>query len=91
MRHLPKKTSFFYQLGLYQFYANSLEYGDSYYKDAFSMKAFIVYTVNSNPTTTPLEKTLLAQIEKDFDNYFRWVKDFKVPTTDNFMREGCVV
>ncbi len=37
----------------------------------------------SNPNTTPSEKTLLKRIEEYEENYFAWVKDFTLPTTNN--------
>lgn len=45
-------------------------------------------TVSTNPTTVPSENTLLIRIEKFFDNYFRWVADFTLPTTDNLSERG---
>lgn len=44
--------------------------------------------VSSNPTTVPSENTLLVRIEEFFDNYFRWVADFTLPTTDNLSERG---
>lgn len=43
---------------------------------------------STNPTTVPSEKTLLIRIEEFFDNYFMWVKDFTLPTTDNLSERG---
>lgn len=34
------------------------------------------------------EKTLLKRIEEYKDNYFLWVKDFSMPTTDNLSERG---
>lgn len=44
--------------------------------------------VLTNPTTVPSENTLLVRIEEFFDNYFRWVSDFTLPTTDNLSERG---
>lgn len=44
--------------------------------------------VSTNPTTVPSENTLLVRIEEFFDNYFRWVSDFTLPTTDNLSERG---
>jgi hypothetical protein len=46
-------------------------------------KGYQESAVSTNPTTTPSEPTLLVRIEKYFDNYFRWVEEFDLPTTDN--------
>lgn len=43
---------------------------------------------STNPTTVPSEKTLLKRLEKYYDNYFRWVSDFTLPTTDNLAERG---
>lgn len=43
---------------------------------------------STNPTTVPSENTLLVRIEKFFDNYFRWVANFTLPTTDNLSERG---
>lgn len=45
-------------------------------------------TVSTNPTTVPSENTLLVRIKEFFDNYFRWVADFTLPTTDNLSERG---
>lgn len=45
-------------------------------------------TVSTNPTTVPSENTLLVRIEKFFDNYFRWVADFTLPTADKLSERG---
>ncbi len=36
----------------------------------------------------PFEKTVLKRIGKYKDNYFRWVEDFTLPTTDNLSERG---
>lgn len=51
-------------------------------------KGYKESTVSTNPTTVPSENTLLVRIEKFFDNYFRWVTDFTLPTTDNLSERG---
>lgn len=51
-------------------------------------KGYKESAVSTNPTTVPSEKTLLTRIEKFFDNYFRWVTDFTLPTTDNLSERG---
>lgn len=43
---------------------------------------------STNPTTVPSEKTLLKRLEEYYDNYFRWVSDFTLPTTDNLSERG---
>lgn len=43
---------------------------------------------STNPTTVPSEKTLLKRLEKYYDNYFRWISDFTLPTTDNLSERG---
>ena len=43
---------------------------------------------DSAPEEQTFEKTLLARIEKYKDNYFLWVRDFKMPTTDNLSERG---
>jgi transposase len=34
------------------------------------------------------ERLLLTRIDKYYDNYFRWVEDFKLPTTNNLSERG---
>lgn len=51
-------------------------------------KGYKESSVSTNPTTSPSENTLLARIEEFFDNYFMWIKDFKLPTTDNLSERG---
>ena len=34
------------------------------------------------------ERTVLDRIEKYQENYFRWVEDFRLPTTDNLSERG---
>ena len=43
---------------------------------------------STNPATVPSEKTLLTRIEEFYNNYFMWVKDFTLPTTDNLSERG---
>lgn len=43
---------------------------------------------STNPCTAPSEKTLLKRLENYYDNYFRWVSDFSLPTTDNLSERG---
>ncbi|MCD8370315.1 MAG: transposase [Clostridiales bacterium] len=43
---------------------------------------------STNPTTVPSEITLLNRLEKYYDNYFRWVSEFALPTTDNLSERG---
>lgn len=43
---------------------------------------------STNPTTVPSEKTLLTRIEEFYNNYFMWIKDFTLPTTDNLSERG---
>ncbi|MCD7955829.1 MAG: transposase, partial [Lachnospiraceae bacterium] len=43
---------------------------------------------STNPTTVPSEKTLLKRLEDYYDNFFRWVSDFSLPTTDNLSERG---
>lgn len=51
-------------------------------------KGYKESTISTNPTTVPSENTLLGRIEEYFDNYFRWVEDFTLPTTDNLSERG---
>ena len=51
-------------------------------------KGYKESSISTNPTTVPSEKTLLKRIEEYFDNYFRWVEDFRLPTTDNLSERG---
>lgn len=44
--------------------------------------------VSTNPTTVPTEHTLLRRIEECFSNYFRWIENFSLPTTDNLSERG---
>ena len=43
---------------------------------------------STNPTTVPSEKTLLKRLENYYDNYFRWISDFILPTTNNLSERG---
>ena len=51
-------------------------------------KGYQESAVSTNPTTVPSEETLLKRIEDYYDNYFRWVEDFSLPTTDNLSERG---
>lgn len=51
-------------------------------------KGYKETAISTNLTTVPSENTLLRRIEKYFDNYFRWVEDFRLPTTDNLSERG---
>ena len=44
--------------------------------------------ISSNPNTTPSENTLLKRLEKHYENYFLWVRNFEMPTTDNLSERG---
>lgn len=41
-----------------------------------------------NIYNAPFEKTVLIRIDEYMDNYFRWVEDFSLPTTDNLSERG---
>lgn len=43
---------------------------------------------SDNKYAAPFEKAVLERIEKYQDNYFRWVEDFRLPTTDNLSERG---
>ncbi|MEG0566448.1 MAG: hypothetical protein RR590_09565, partial [Hungatella sp.] len=51
-------------------------------------KGYKESAVSTNPTTVPSEGTLLKRIEEYYDNYFKWVEDFTLPTTDNLSERG---
>lgn len=51
-------------------------------------KGYQESAVSTNPTTVPPENTLLKRIEEYYDNYFNWVEDFTLPTTDNLSERG---
>lgn len=51
-------------------------------------KGYEENAISTNPTTVPREKTLLRRIEKYDRNYFQWVEDFALPTTDNLSERG---
>lgn len=36
----------------------------------------------------PFERTVIKRINEYMDNYFRWVEDFSLPTTDNLSERG---
>lgn len=41
-----------------------------------------------NVYAAPFENTVLIRIEEYMDNYFRWIEDFNLPTTDNLSERG---
>lgn len=43
---------------------------------------------SANTYHAPFEKTVLTRIQEYMDNYFRWVEDFSLPTTDNLSERG---
>ena len=43
---------------------------------------------SANTYHAPFEKTVLTRIHEYMDNYFRWVEDFSLPTTDNLSERG---
>lgn len=43
---------------------------------------------SQNKYASSFEKTVLDRIEKYQENYFRWVEDFRLPTTDNLSERG---
>lgn len=43
---------------------------------------------SGNKYAAPFEKTVLKRIAEYEENYFRWVKDFSIPTTDNLSERG---
>lgn len=43
---------------------------------------------SENTYAAPFENTVLIRIEKYMDNYFRWVEEFNLPTTDNLSERG---
>ena len=51
-------------------------------------KGYKESSISTNPTTVPSEGTLLKRLEKYYDNYFRWISDFALPTTDNLAERG---
>lgn len=51
-------------------------------------KGYKESAISTNPTTVPSEDTLLKRIEEYYDNYFKWVEDFTLPTTDNLSERG---
>lgn len=51
-------------------------------------KGYKESAVSTNPTTVPSEDSLLKRIEEYYDNYFKWVEDFTLPTTDNLSERG---
>lgn len=43
---------------------------------------------STNTYAAPFEKTVINRIEEYKDNYFRWIEDFSLPTTDNLSERG---
>lgn len=43
---------------------------------------------STNTYAAPFEKAVLRRIQEYMDNYFRWVEDFNLPTTDNLSERG---
>lgn len=43
---------------------------------------------SKNKYAVSFERTVLDRIEKYQENYFRWVEDFRLPTTDNLSERG---
>ena len=43
---------------------------------------------STNAYAAPFENTVLIRIEEYMDNYFRWIEDFDLPTTDNLSERG---
>lgn len=46
---------------------------------------------NESSTDTyaaPFEKTVIKRIYEYMENYFKWVRDFSLPTTDNLSEHG---
>lgn len=68
----------------------SAEYLEKFKKAMISLirKGYKESAVSTNPTTVPSEGTLLKRIEEYYDNYFKWVEDFTLPTTDNLSERG---
>ncbi len=66
------------------------EYVTSFFHqlDDYLSKGLAESGKDSNPEEQTFEKTLLARIAEYKDNYFLWVKDFKMPTTDNLSERG---
>ena len=46
------------------------------------------YFKSKNKYAVSFERTVLDRIEKYQENYFRWVEDFRLPTTDNLSERG---
>lgn len=70
------------------------EFGEEYimkFKEEMkrlTIKGYKESAASTNLTTVPSENTLLKRIEEYSDNYFRWVEDFALPTTDNLSERG---
>lgn len=43
---------------------------------------------SKNTYAAPFENAVLIRIDKYMDNYFRWVEEFNLPTTDNLSERG---
>ncbi len=43
---------------------------------------------SKNKYAVSFERNVLDRIEKYQENYFRWVEDFRLPTTDNLSERG---
>ena len=43
---------------------------------------------SKNKYAVSFERTVLDRIEKYQENYFRWIEDFRLPTTDNLCERG---
>lgn len=68
----------------------SEEYVASFFRrlDCYLSEGLKESEKDSRPEEQTFEKTLLARIEEYKGNYFLWVKDFKMPTTDNLSERG---
>ena len=66
------------------------EYVTSFFRrlDCYLSKGLKESEKDSRPEEQTFEKTLLARIAEYKGNYFLWVKDFKMPTTDNLSERG---
>lgn len=66
------------------------EYLQRFHKkmEQLTKKGYKESAVSTNPITVPSENTLLKRIEEYYSNYFRWVEDFSLPTTDNLSERG---
>lgn len=70
------------------------EFGDDYVDDFKDEVKKIITNGNdenqksTNTYNSRFEGTVLIRIEKYMGNYFRWVEDFSLPTTDNLSERG---